>query len=285
MDRTIGLAPTWSDAVVCRGRLHSELEQYSEALADYDRAFDLGGDSSGPYLARAEVLLRLGRAAEAFRDFDRFIEIHPEAAKGYRERAAALFDSGHVEEARIDIDRAIEYAPGEYSNYVDRAFYLLHGPADCARALENLRKAREVSPDTWIRVDAAISRVELAGLFYACPEQFDAAEALSLARKAAKLSPDAATAQAYLGLALYRAGRIADARTALTRSLELEAHPQAGTLLTLAMTEWRLGHEAEARSYHDRAVGRIRKAFPENPELRRREEEVARLLGLRMSRR
>jgi hypothetical protein len=48
----------------------------------------------------------------------------------------------------------------------------------------------------------------------------------------------------------------------------------------MAMTEWKLGREAEARAYYDRGVENIEATLPRSPLLLRFKHEAAQLLGI-----
>jgi tetratricopeptide (TPR) repeat protein len=93
----------------------------------------------------------------------------------------------------------------------------------------------------------------------------DPARALDLARRAIELTPEQAIYHNTLGVALYRAGRCAEAVPVLERSLAA-GHGQADAfdLFFLSLARHQLGQAARARADFDRAV-RWRRDHPNLP--------------------
>ncbi|MHC4550758.1 MAG: protein kinase domain-containing protein [Planctomycetota bacterium] len=95
---------------------------------------------------------------------------------------------------------------------------------------------------------------------------------------AVKLDPKHATAHRLLGIARYRTGDLDKAVEALETAVSLQAGEDAHAWLFLAMAHARLGHEKEARNWHERAEV----FFEENPPdaaLARLRAEAAALFG------
>jgi WD40 repeat protein len=93
------------------------------------------------------------------------------------------------------------------------------------------------------------------GLVIAPGSTCDSQRALSLARRAVELDPTQGYYLNTLGVALYRAGRYAEAIAALKKSLAANRGQIAAfDLFFLAMAHHRLAHRAEARDCFDRAV-------------------------------
>ena len=82
----------------------------------------------------------------------------------------------------------------------------------------------------------------------------DPEKALSLARRAVDKAPENAAYRNTLGVALYRAGRFAEAVEVLEANAKEEHANVVHDWLFLAMSHHRLGHAKEAREYRDRAV-------------------------------
>ena len=88
---------------------------------------------------------------------------------------------------------------------------------------------------------------------------------MDLARRAVELAPDRATYLNTLGVALYRAGRHAEAVPVLERSLAVgKGQADAFDLFFLAMARQKLGQSARARADFDRALRWVRE-HPQQP--------------------
>jgi tetratricopeptide (TPR) repeat protein len=116
-------------------------------------------------------------------------------------------------------------------------------PADRERAAGLLPpSARQLNNAAWELVTSAV--------YLRDPER-----AVNLARKAVAAAPDSAIYLNTLGVALYRAGRPAQAIAALEQSLAAtNGQIAAVDLFFLAMARHRLGHTVQAREAFDRAV-------------------------------
>jgi WD40 repeat protein len=119
-----------------------------------------------------------------------------------------------------------------------------------AEAIAVLRQAVGRSPDL------AEARNELAWLLATAPGPLrNPPEAVAHARRAAELMPDRSMYLNTHGVALYRAGRFAEAVPVLGKSLEAgRGQYDAFDLFFLAMAHHRLSHRDEARGCFDRAV-------------------------------
>ena len=111
----------------------------------------------------------------------------------------------------------------------------------------SLRKAIEINPN-----DGSANNLLAWFLATAPQEQWrNAEEAVRLARRAVKAAPNSWAFRNTLGVALYRAGALADALVELERSMELQ--PGAIDWLFYAMALHRLGRSAEASEWFERS--------------------------------
>ena len=119
-----------------------------------------------------------------------------------------------------------------------------------SEAIDLLRQAVGQSPDL------AEARNHLAWQLVSAAEPLrNVPEAVAHARRATELVPDEAMYLNTYGVALYRAGRFAEAVPALGKSLEVgQGENAAFDLFFLAMAHHRLAHREEARGCFDRAV-------------------------------
>ncbi len=81
----------------------------NQALADFDRAIELGGENSTYRIERARVLLTADRFDEAIADFSRGVAVDPDSFYSYSQRGQAYLDAGHyAQEAERDFTKAVE---------------------------------------------------------------------------------------------------------------------------------------------------------------------------------
>lgn len=259
-----------------------ELGRYDEASADVDRMMAL--KPSLPAYARASYLLWLqGRTEPALEAARRAIDAaggaDPEPRAWMIVQAAMIFwHRGDAEGATAGFDRALAALPGYPQALVGKArVALARGDAPGAVAL--LDEAWRTSPHAetaWLLGDARSAAGDLAGAraAYSEVERLGRAgdgrvlaaflatrgervwEALRLAEEQRRVRPDIYSDDAY-AWALYRAGRLAEARAASDRALRLGT-PDARLLY----------HAGAIRiAGGDRAGGRalVRRALALNP--------------------
>jgi tetratricopeptide (TPR) repeat protein len=94
-----------------RGRVHSALEKYEEALADFSRALELNPEEAAYYSNRSKAYFQLEKYEEALADYSRAIELNPEEADYYSDRGRAYRQLKKYEEALVDFNRALELDP------------------------------------------------------------------------------------------------------------------------------------------------------------------------------
>lgn len=101
-------------ALAGRGQVYAELGEYDLALADLNRAVNLGRKHGGKtglayaYNGRALALAGLGRMAEALRDFDRSLQDCPDNAWLYYNRGLVFHHQGRNREAAACFQQALD---------------------------------------------------------------------------------------------------------------------------------------------------------------------------------
>ena len=81
------LNPDDLEARLNRGQALVGLQQYAEALADFDAVLELDPESDQAYMGRAGALVGLERYEEALAAFDAALELNTEPAAAYAGRA------------------------------------------------------------------------------------------------------------------------------------------------------------------------------------------------------
>jgi tetratricopeptide (TPR) repeat protein len=121
-----------------------------------------------------------------------------------------------------------------------------------------------------------------AWLLATCPEVTlrDPGAAVRFARRAVDLIPTDGNSWNTLGVASYRAGNWDQARSALSRSMELRGAGDSFDWFFLAMIHARLGHPERARHWYDKAAQWFTQYRPGDAELYQFQVEAAAILGL-----
>jgi tetratricopeptide (TPR) repeat protein len=281
-DKTLDLAPKWVLGFQRRAFLHENLEHWQEALADLERYFALGGGDPEAYMSwrHARALAHVGREKEARAALDQAIKAAPRSMWGYLNRADILFSIGRLDEAFVSVEKAVQVEPNSPSVYLRRAWYLAHKAGACSLAEDDLKKVQELTEPSETELKSQEAMVRVFPLGFACPQLIRPAQALTLAREVVKFSPKTGDYQQALGAALYANGDYDEAKPAFRKALELHATPNPMTLFFLAMTESKLGRNADARRTYDRAVARMNETWPRSPDYILLRREAAALLGI-----
>ena len=109
-DRAIILSPSKDmEAVICaqRGFVYGVLDEYEEAIDDFDEAIYTNSSFAGAYYYRGVAYYMQGQYEEAIDDLDEAIYLNPDFADAYSSRGAVYITSGEYEEAIEYLDRAL----------------------------------------------------------------------------------------------------------------------------------------------------------------------------------
>jgi WD40 repeat protein/Flp pilus assembly protein TadD len=184
------------------------------------------------------------------------LRAHPDDPSSLHQRGHALLTRNRFEEALDDFSAASARRP------LDAHLRAYHGVClfDLKRyapALDQLEPAFQADPETVraiVNFNVTVNRLAWRLATDAEPQR-DPVLAARLAAFAVALSPGEQASLNTLGVALYRAGRFAQAIETLGKSLKAGKGRFDGfDLLFLAMAHHRLGHGALARACYDQAV-------------------------------
>ena len=154
--------PDLAEAYYSRGNANTSLEQYLQAVTEYDKAdtvqTQLRRSLHAPVAADANS--SLGQHAEAIKDYDFVIQHTPNEVIAYHNRGLIKAELGEYAAAIADYDEAIQRNPNNVEVYIDRgtAKFNLH---KYALAVQDYDKAYNAIPIEPIRTTIAeLQRVD-----------------------------------------------------------------------------------------------------------------------------
>ncbi len=138
-DRWCPIALNW------RGETYRLMGRYQDALADFDRAIELGPNDAWALASRAQVYQALERYEDALADLDRALELAPDVPWALASRAMTRGLRESYDEALADFNRAIALAPDDPSIVAQRgvAYRLMESYEE---SLADFNRAIELDP-------------------------------------------------------------------------------------------------------------------------------------------
>jgi tetratricopeptide (TPR) repeat protein len=128
-----------------RANAHSDLNDFDQAIQDYDEAIRLDPFGSDLYLNRGLAYANKANYRQAVLDFDEAIHLYPNFALAYQNRCIAMTLLGRLEEALGDCNESLRLQPDNPRVFDSRALtYWLLGRHDEAR--QDLEDARALDP-------------------------------------------------------------------------------------------------------------------------------------------
>ena len=249
LEQLLRLRPGDPDACWLLGEAYEKTSKPAGALVAFSRLLERAPEDHEARFRRGLIALALARPGLAADDFSRILAAEPDLERARYRRAQALIRLGRYRDALADLDVLIPKDPN------NDALYQLRGTVrealgDHEQARADQEKASSLLPKgpmslnnrAWLDATGPIT-------------QRDPERAVMLARRAVALAPGQQLTLDTLGVALYRAGKYAEAISVLERSLTAGSGVfDAFDLFFLAMAHQQLGHRTEARGCYDRAV-------------------------------
>jgi serine/threonine protein kinase/Flp pilus assembly protein TadD len=285
--KALQIEPKSSSAHNTIGYALSNKGQYDEAIAEFREAIRLAPDDARLYMNLCDTLIGADKLDEAIDVSREIIRLAPASSLGHRALGNALVCKYLLDEAISEYKEARRLEPDVAANHwwlgnalafrglYDEAVASLRdalsresdnwlaryvlgnvlsardGVTDEARreyrqAIEGYRKEVEAQPNN------ALSLFCLARILTSCEDltQRDPAAALELATKSVELVPRGYSWR-ILGRAHYRTGSFQEAVKALFKASALEKD-EPTNFFFLAMAEWQLGNQEEAREWYDK---------------------------------
>lgn len=169
-----------ANAYSSRGLLLASMGQHPKAVQDFSIALEKASPDPSTVLHRASSYLAMREFDRAIADYSTAVAIQPENPALYAQRASAFKLSGNLDKAREDYSRMIELAPKNSSAWMGRGF--VHFQLEqYAAAIEDFSQVIELSPGSALAYNNRGYNRQLLGQF---------PEALADYQQALDLSPD-----------------------------------------------------------------------------------------------
>jgi Flp pilus assembly protein TadD len=124
----------------------SNLGQYADAVAAYDKAVSLQPDNADIWNYRGIALANLGLYSEAVTSYDKAVSLRPVYTDAWNNRGVALRELGRYADAIVSYDKAIASSPGYADAWLNRGVALDYlGRYD--EAIASYDKALALQPD------------------------------------------------------------------------------------------------------------------------------------------
>lgn len=145
-DKAIEVGYREPHAYASRGLFHAALGNYDKAIADYDMAIEQGAKDASPYINRAAVFMTLQKYDQAIKDYSKAIEIAPKNSSLYQQRAVAWKLAKQLDKAVADFGKALELAPQNVVAWMGRGF-LWFQQHEYQKAIDDFSAAIKISPN------------------------------------------------------------------------------------------------------------------------------------------
>ncbi|WP_197442639.1 tetratricopeptide repeat protein [Lignipirellula cremea] len=144
-DKAIELGLKDPLAYVSRGMFYAAAGKLDEALKDYDQAIELGLKNEQVYSNRAAAYMAKRDFEKAMRDYDAVVAMKPEDPAAYYQRAAAAKIAGDYEAAIKDFGLAIRLQPNHTPALNGRGYmYFMTGKS--REAIADFDKVIQLNP-------------------------------------------------------------------------------------------------------------------------------------------
>lgn len=129
-----------------RGLILQSNGNYSQALADYNKAIELDSNYYFGYYNRGNLCYDLKQFDKAIGDYSKVLRINPKYVNAYVNRGLCLVSIQRFEDAITDFTKALELDSQQFDVYYERAnCYLELGQRD--KAVDDLKFSLKLKPD------------------------------------------------------------------------------------------------------------------------------------------
>ncbi len=189
-DEAVNLNPNNAEAYAGRGTTYDDLKQYDAAIADYNKAIELGLNSSWIYNNRGVSYMEgLKQYEKALADYNKAIEIDQNNVFAYSNIGFVYQELKQYDAAIAEYSKAIEIDPNYPLDYNERGI-IYYDLKQYDKAIADFNKVIEIDPND-------ISALNNRGLVYHDLKQYDAA--IADYSKAIEINPNEAMSYNNLG--------------------------------------------------------------------------------------
>jgi len=96
----------YAEAYYNRGVAYAKLNQYEQAIKDYDKAIELNPNYAEAYNNRGNAYAKLNEHERAIEDFNKAVELNPNLAEAYGNRGIVYSEIQRYEESARDLKKA-----------------------------------------------------------------------------------------------------------------------------------------------------------------------------------
>ncbi len=257
-DKAIELGYREAHAYTSRGLFHAEMGDFDAAIADYDEALKIDPEAIAPIINRAAVYISSGQFMKAAEDYSRVLEKKQGSVSLLRQRAIALKAAGKLDDAVKDFDAILESHPDDRGAVMGRG-YIRFQQQNHEAAITDFARAIELNPEDPVAYNnRGYNRLRI-GEFAEALEDFD---------EAVRLAPNYALAlqnRAWL-LATATNEDLRDPTAAVEsakRACELSNYATAADLSALAAALAADGKFDEAVGWQEKVVEMVGKPHKE----------------------
>jgi Flp pilus assembly protein TadD len=187
-----------------------------------------------------------GQIEEAIAAYRESVRLSPKFAAGHKNLGAALAETGQTDDALAHFQIAVKLDPKDIANFMNLCS-TLQDMGLFEEAIATLREAMKSFPDNPAALNALAWSLAVSNK----TNQQGLHEAVTLAQQAVELEPTSGAWWNTLGVAQYRVEDYHSAIKALLKSTELGLQGPSNFFF-LAMTEWQLGNQDEARRWYNK---------------------------------
>jgi tetratricopeptide (TPR) repeat protein len=151
-DRAIEMGYDSPHAYSSRGLFHAAMGAYEKAVADHTTAIEKGPSDSVAYLNRAAARMSLNQIDLAIADYGKAIELDAKNAVLHQQRAVAFKVAGKLEEAIADFNQALVLDPKNIPAMMGRGF-LRFQRKEHQLAVDDFAQVIQLSPQSAIALN------------------------------------------------------------------------------------------------------------------------------------
>jgi tetratricopeptide (TPR) repeat protein len=248
---------------------------YANAMMLYTSTAQLNPNSDLIQLNLGVEHYKAGEISNAIEHFQAALRIDPANDSAHMDLGTALINLGRFDDAIQQFQEVLRLKPSSAAMAHCSIGIALTKAGRPREAIEHLQQALEINPNhleacnnlAWILATTSDNALR------------DPNRAVQLAQKAIELDPQGVDFFNTLGVAHYRAGHWQEALQWLNKSTQATHGGSAFDWFFLAMAHQQLGQHDKALSDYDKAVERMDKTAPQDPELLRFRAEAQTLLA------